>query len=173
MITNILDIILRSTVVFAVILLGLRLLGKRHVAQLSLVDLVLILLISNAVQNAMVGPDTSLAGGIIAAVTLLILSYAFTLILYRSRRAEHFFEGTPTLLVHDGKAIHRHLEQEKITEDELERAVREHGIASIAHVKNAIMESDGTISVIPREGEERRLETFKHHRMRYQQKRTI
>jgi len=173
MTTNFLDIVLRSTIVFAAILLGLRALGKRHVAQLSLVDLVLILLISNAVQNAMVGPDTSLAGGITAAATLLILSYGVTLILYRFRRAEHFFEGTPTLLVHDGKVIHRHLEQEKITEDELERAVREHGIASISHVKNAVMEADGTISVIPKDGEEKHVDTFKHHRMKYQQRRTI
>ena len=173
MISNVLDIVLRTTIVFAIVLGGLRLLGKRHVAQLSLVDLVLILLISNAVQNAMVGPDNSLIGGIVAAVTLLILSYIFTLILYRSRKAEHFFEGTPTLLIHDGTIIHEHLEREKITEDELERAVREHGIENISHVKNAVMEADGTISVIPINGSETHIETFKHRRTKYQQKRTV
>ncbi|MEK6570337.1 MAG: YetF domain-containing protein, partial [Bacteroidota bacterium] len=146
MLTTTLDIVLRSAVVFIVVLAGLRLLGKRHVAQLSIVDLVLILLISNAVQNAMVGPDVSLVGGIVAAGTLLVLSYVFTLILYRSRRAERFFEGTPTLLVHNGKVIHRHLEQEKITEEELERVIREHGIENISDVKTAVMEADGTVT---------------------------
>lgn len=170
MLSTILDIVLRSAVVFIVVLAGLRLLGKRHVAQLSIVDLVLILLISNAVQNAMVGPDVSLVGGIVAAVTLLVLSYLFTMLLYRSRRAERFFEGTPTLLVHNGKAIPRHLEQEKITEEELERVIREHGIEKISDVKNAIMESDGTVSVIPRVGEEKHIEAFKHRKTKYQQR---
>jgi uncharacterized membrane protein YcaP (DUF421 family) len=167
---SILNIILRSAVVFAVILVGLRLLGKRHVAQLSIVDLVLILLISNAVQNAMVGDDTTLLGGIVAAVTLLVLSYVFTLILYRSKGAEKLFEGTPTLLVHNGKIIHKHLEQEKITEDELLRVVREHGIEHLDEVKSAVMELDGTISVIPRSGEDKHIETFKHRRTKYQQR---
>jgi len=170
MLQTILDIVLRSTVVFIVVLVGLRLLGKRHVAQLSIVDLVLILLISNAVQNAMVGPDVSLLGGIVAAATLLALSYAITVVLYRSRRAEKFFEGTPTLLVHNGKIILRHLEQEKITEEELLRVIREHGIESIAEVKTAIMEADGTVSVIPRLGGEMHIETFKHRRTKYQQR---
>ncbi len=170
MLQTILDIVLRSTVVFIVVLFGLRLLGKRHVAQLSIVDLVLILLISNAVQNAMVGPDVSLLGGIVAAATLLVLSYAITIVLYRSRRVERFFEGTPTLLVHNGKIILRHLEQEKITEEELLRVIREHGIESIADVKTAIMEADGTVSVIPRLGNEMHIETFKHRRTKYQQR---
>lgn len=170
MLTTILDIVLRSAVVFIVVLAGLRLLGKRHVAQLSIVDLVLILLISNAVQNAMVGPDVSLVGGIVAAATLLVLSYLFTMLLYRSRRAERFFEGTPTLLVHNGKAIPSHLDQEKITEEELERVIREHGIESISDVKNAVMESDGTVSVIQKAGGEKHIEAFKHRKTKYQQR---
>ena len=172
MVNTLLNIALRSAVVFAVILVGLRLLGKRHVAQLSIVDLVLILLISNAVQNAMVGDDTSLLGGIVAAVTLLIVSYVFTIILVRSRGAEKLFEGTPTLLVHDGKVIAKHLEQENITEEELKRVIREHGIENVAEVKTAVMESDGTISVIPKIGEDKRIEVFKHRRTKYQQRKT-
>jgi len=121
--STILDIVLRSAVVFIVVLAGLRLLGKRHVAQLSIVDLVLILLISNAVQNAMAGPDVTLLGGVVAAVTLLALSYVFTLILYRSRRAERFFQGAPTLLIHNGEVTRQHLYQEKITEEELGRVI--------------------------------------------------
>jgi uncharacterized membrane protein YcaP (DUF421 family) len=170
MLSTIFDIILRSAVIFVVVLVGLRILGKRHVAQLSIVDLVLILLISNAVQNSMVGPDVSLVGGIAAAVTLLVMSYVFTLLLYRSKRAERFFEGTPTLLVHNGKAVLRHLELEKITEEELERVIREHGIESLSDVKSAIMEADGTVSVIQRSGGEKRIETFKHRKTKYQQR---
>ena len=170
MLSTILDIVLRSAVIFVVVLAGLRILGKRHVAQLSIVDLVLILLISNAVQNAMVGPDVSLVGGIAAAVTLLVMSYLFTLLLYRSKRAERFFEGTPTLLIHNGKIIPRHLAQEKITEEELERVIREHGIENISDVKNAVMEADGTVSVIQKSGGEKSIETFKRRKTKYQQR---
>lgn len=165
-----LEIVIRASVIYVVILIGLRLLGKRHVAQLSIIDLVLILLISNAVQNAMVGNDATLLGGIIAAATLFILNYLLTLILYRFKGAEVVVEGDPTLLVHDGRVVRAHLEKEKITEEELERVVREHGIASVREVKNAVMELDGTISVIPRNGEEKRIDSFKHRRTKYQQR---
>ena len=167
-----LAIILRSAVVYIVVIIGLRLLGKKHVAQLSIVDLVLILLISNAVQNAMVGDDSSLAGGIIAAVSLLVMNYLLSFLLYRFRLADKLFEGTPTLLVHNGQAILAHLAQEKITSDELDRVIREHGVDGIKAVKTAVMEVDGSISVVPHAGGERHVETFKHHRTKFQQKRT-
>ena len=167
-----LDVALRSATVYIVVLIGLRLLGKKHVAQLTTIDLVLILLISNAVQNAMVGNDTSLIGGIAAALTLLVLNYVLSLIFFRSRRAETLLEDEPTLLVHDGKAIRSHLDAEEITEEELERVIREHGIESVGKVKTAIMESDGTVSVIPRVGEERRIEAFRRHRLKFRQKKT-
>src|ERR1700690_1011214 len=138
--TNILlDIALRSTTIYIVVLIGIRLLGKKHVAQLSILDLVLILLISNSVQNAMVGPDSSLLGGIVAAVSLLLVNYILTKVIYRYRRVETAFEGVPTLLVHEGKVLHPHMQSEQITEEELERAIREHGIASVSEVKTAIM----------------------------------
>jgi uncharacterized membrane protein YcaP (DUF421 family) len=166
--THLFDIMLRSTAVYLVVILGLRLLGKKHVAQLSIIDLVLILLISNAVQNAMVGDDSSLVGGIVAAATLLVLNYLLTIVLYRSRKADTLFEGTPTLLVHDGNVIAPHLIHEQITQEELERVVREHGIDSLREVKTAVMEVDGTISVVPRAGHDRRIETFKHRRPKFQ-----
>jgi len=165
-----LNIALRSGLIYLVVLVGLRLLGKRHVAQLSILDFVLILLISNAVQNAMVGDDSSLAGGIVAAVTLLLLNYLFSTLLYRSKKVELLFEGTPTLLVHDGQAIPSHLAEERITEEELVRVVREHGIEHLTEVKAAIMELDGTISVIPRTGGEKKIETFKHRRSKLHQR---
>src|SRR5260221_12357398 len=95
-----LDVALRTATVYIVVLIGLGLLGKKHVAQLTTIDLVLILLISNAVQNAMVGNDSSLIGGIVAAVTLLLLNFLLSLVFFRSKRAETLLEGVPTLLVH-------------------------------------------------------------------------
>ena len=167
---QILDIVWRAGVVYLVVLLGLRLLGKRHVAQLSIIDFVLILLISNAVQNAMVGTDSSLLGGVVAAVTLLILNYVLTLLIYRFKSTEQLLLGTPTLLIHNGVIITEHLVREKITVEEMEQVIREHGLEDSSQVKNAIMELDGTISVIPKEGGERHIETFKHRRMKYQQR---
>ena len=167
---QILNIMLRCTVVYLLILIGLRLVGKRHVGQLSILDFVLILLVSNAVQNAMVGDNNTLWGGIIAAGTLLLLNYILSLIFYRWGLAERFFEGTPTLLVHNGVMIKPHLQIEKITEEELERAIREHGIDSILNVKSAIMEADGAISVVGKQNEERHIETFKQRRLKYHQR---
>ena len=170
MLTTFLDIVLRSSVIYIVVLLGLRLLGKSHIGQLSILDFVLILLISNAVQNAMVGNDSSLLGGVIAAVTLLLMNYAFTLIRIRFRKAGRLFEGNPTLLIHNGKIIHGHLDKEQLTVDELERVIREHGLEGSSKVKVAVMEADGTVSVIPMSGEERHIETFKHRRMKFHQR---
>src|SRR5690242_21939082 len=144
----------------------MRLAGKRHVAQLSVVDLVLILLLSNAVQNAMVGEDTSLVGGLIAAATLFVLNYLFSFLIFRFRKADEIFEGTPTLLIHNGRVIHEHLVRERITEEELLRVIREHGIDEVAEVKNAVMELDGRVSVIQK-APETHIETFKRRRLRY------
>lgn len=171
MLTTILDIILRSGIIYIIVLLGLRLLGKSHIGQLSILDFVLILLISNAVQNAMVGNDSSLLGGIIAAATLLLMNYLFTFIRMRFRKAGQLFEGNPSLLIHNGKILREHLEKEQLTEDELERVIREHGLEHSSNVKIAVMESDGTISVIPMSEEVRHIETFKHRRMKFQQRR--
>ena len=163
-----LNIMLRCAVVYLAIVIGLRIIGKRHVGQLSILDFVLILLVSNAVQNAMVGENVTLLGGLIAAATLILLNYMLSLVFYRWGSAGRFFEGTPTLLVHNGAVIRPHLASEKITEEELERAIREHGIESIHGVKSAIMEADGSISVIGKHNEEHHIETFKHRKTKVQ-----
>jgi uncharacterized membrane protein YcaP (DUF421 family) len=164
------DIAVRSAVVYLAIIVGLRLLGKKHMAQLSIPDFVLVLLISNAVQNAMVGNDTSLTGGLIAAATLIVVNYLLSWLLYRFRKSDKVFEGTPTLLIHNGQMINEHLAQEKITVDELEGIIREHGLEDSSKVKNAVMEVDGTISVIPKDSQEHRIEIFKHRKQKFQQK---
>ncbi len=139
---------LRSMAVYVVILAGLRLAGKRHAGQISPHDFVLILLVSNAVQNAMVGSDTSLSGGLAAAATLIALNFLITRFVLRHERLGRYLSGEPTLLVHNGKVIEEHLRRECILHDELEMAIREHGFEGASAVKSAVQEVDGTISVI-------------------------
>ncbi len=143
--------ILRSFLVYLAILAALRLAGKRHVGQLSLVDFVLVLLVSNAVQNAMVGSDTSLAGGLVAALTLITLNLLLTKLVLRSERLGSALEGQPSLLVRNGKIIEDHLIREGIRAAELEAAIREHGFEDASSCRTVIQEIDGSISVVPYE----------------------
>lgn len=144
----IVGIILRTAAIYVVVLLGVRLSGKREVGQMTPFDLTLLLLISNAVQNAMTGPDTSLAGGIAAAATLLILNYFVAELSGGNRRFRRFIEGQPSLLIHDGNIINAHMAKEHISMDELQRSLREHGISSFHDVALAVLEVDGSISCL-------------------------
>ena len=142
------EIVLRTGVIYIVVLAGVRLSGKREVGQMTPFDLTLLLLISNAVQNAMTGPDTSLAGGVIAASTLLILNYVVAQLSGGNRRFRKFVQGQPSLLVHDGQVIESHMAKEHVSMDELQRAMREHGIASMHDVALSVLEVDGSISFL-------------------------
>jgi uncharacterized membrane protein YcaP (DUF421 family) len=126
----------------------LRLFGKKELAQLSVTDLVFILLISNAVQNAMVGPDTSLAGGLIAATCLFLLNAGFKWLMFKNKKLSRFIEGHPVLLIHKGHVLAHNLEHEEISLDELNAAMREHGVQTFADVGLAVLEVDGNISVL-------------------------
>jgi uncharacterized membrane protein YcaP (DUF421 family) len=141
-----LGIALRTLTVYAVVLAGVRLSGKREVGQMTPFDLTLLLLISNAVQNAMTGGDNSLMGGIVAAATLLVLNYFVADLSGANRRFRKFIQGEPSLLVHDGEVIAPHMAKEHVSMDELERAMREHGIATYKDVALAVLEVDGSIS---------------------------
>ena len=143
-----LQIMLRTVVVYLVVLAGVRLSGKREVGQMTPFDLTLLLLISNSVQNAMTGPDTSLAGGVVAAVTLLVLNYLIAEVSGGNRRFRRFIQGQPSLLVHDGQVIASHMARERVSMDELQRALREHGIASYRDAALAVLEVDGSISCL-------------------------
>src|SRR5215469_2782790 len=143
-----LEVTLRTAVVYAVVLAGVRLSGKREVGQMTPFDLTLLLLISNAVQNAMTGSDTSLLGGVVAASTLLILNYLIAEVSGGNRRFRKFIQGQPSLLVHDGQAIASHMAKEHVSMDELQRALREHGIGSYHDVALAVLEVDGSISCL-------------------------
>jgi uncharacterized membrane protein YcaP (DUF421 family) len=151
------DIALRTAVVYCVILVGLRLAGKRQIGQMTTFDLVVLLLIANAVQNAMVGPDTSLIGGGIAAAMLLILNAVVARLRLRWPRLRRLIEGSPTLLILRGEVIADHLKREGLDQDELEAALREHGIAALSDVEVAVLEIDGSISVVPASGETKRV----------------
>ena len=146
------EIVLRTCIVYLFILLGLRLAGKRELGQLTTLDLVLLLVISNAVQNAMVGSDTSLSGGLLAACTLLALNILLVKIGFSNPRLRSALMGNPTLLVHDGVVVEDHLKSEAVDREELMQALREHGVETLEKVRSAVLEVDGTISVIPREG---------------------
>ncbi len=159
-----LEIALRTGVIYLVVLVGVRLSGKREVGQMTPFDLTLLLLLSNSVQNAMTGPDTSLAGGVIAACTLLILNYGVGYFTNRDRRLRKFVEGEPALLVRDGVIIHSHLDQEDVSVDELQRALREHGISTVKDVALAVLEVDGSISCLRYEDVKTTKSNPSHHR---------
>src|SRR5689334_24642210 len=139
----VLAIVGRTVVIYAVVLIGVRLSGKREVGQMTPFDLTLLLLLSNSVQNAMTGPDTSLIGGVAAACTLLILNYFVADVSGVNRRFRRFIQGEPTMLIHDGEVIEAHMAKEHVSMDELERAMREHGLSDYHQVAIAVLEVDG------------------------------
>lgn len=143
------DILLRTAVIYSVVLAGLRLAGKREIGQMTIFDLVVLLLLSNAVQNAMVGSDVTVTGGLTAALLLIGLNKAVSFMSLRSPRLRRLVEGTPTVLISQGVAIEENLRREGIDDNVLEAALREHGVAKVADVDLAVLEVDGSISVVP------------------------
>ena len=147
---HLLGIVGRTLAVYAAVLVGLRVGGRREIGQLTPFDLVLVLLIANAVQNAMVGTDTSLAGGLVAAATLLALNAIVARARLRSTRLRHLVEGVPVVLVDHGAWVDENMKREGLTQDEVLAALREHGeVDEISHVETAVLETDGSVSVIP------------------------
>ncbi len=145
------QIVVRTLAVYLFLLIALRLAGKREIGQMTPFDLVVILVIANAVQNAMVGPDTSLGGGLLAAAALVVVNMAVSYAGVASRLFERTLLGTPTLLVSDGHLIDANLRRERVDADEVLMAMREHGVGDLTEVKMAVLEIDGTISIVPRE----------------------
>jgi uncharacterized membrane protein YcaP (DUF421 family) len=143
------NIALRTAAIYVVALIGLRLAGKREIGQMTVFDLVVLLLIANAVQNAMVGPDTSLTGGVLAAVVLLVLNAIVARLRLRWPRLRRIIEGSPTLLVLHGEVLADHLHREGLDRETLEAALREHGVSEVHDVEMAVLEIDGSISVVP------------------------
>lgn len=159
------NIILSSICVYIFIIVAIRLFGKKELAQLSVFDLVFILLISNAVQNAMVGTDSSLTGGIVAALSLFIVNYIFKLIIYRFPKTGKMIQGHATLLIYKGHVNDYNLKKAKISSEELMEAIREHGAVTIKDVDLAVLEVDGNISILSHEFQVKTSRKRKPHKM--------
>ena len=144
------EIVVRVAIVYLFLVVVLRISGKREVGQMSILELIVVLLISDAVQNSMVGDNTTVWAGPVAVLTLLGLDYALAWFTRRSKRFRKVIEGEPRLLVRDGRLLRKALREEKLGADEVETAVRAHGLAKIADVQEAVLETDGSISVIPK-----------------------
>lgn len=150
-IIDLLIIAAKSIAVYICILFGFRLFGKKELAQLSVFDLVFILLISNSVQNAMVGNNSTLVGGLAAALGLFIVNYSFKFLDYHFPQFNKMVQGEAVMLIYEGKSIKKNLAAVQLTIEELEAAVREHGVLSISEVNLAILEVDGSVSIISNE----------------------
>jgi len=146
------ELILRGVIVYVFLIVLLRITGKRQVGQLAPFDLVLLLVLSNAVQNAMNGGDNSLVGGLISATTLVVLNYGVGFLTYRSKRLEMLVEGRPEVLIHNGKLFEEVMARGKLTHHEINAALRQAGCSCIEEVHSAILENNGSISVTPRAG---------------------
>jgi uncharacterized membrane protein YcaP (DUF421 family) len=143
-----LNIALKSIAVYVFIVAAIRVFGKKEFAQLSIIDLVFILLISNSVQNAMVGADSSLEGGLVAAFSLFLMNYIFKKISLFSKGFSKAIEGEPIMLIYQGEVKLDGLKKAQISVDQLKAVVREHGVESIELVNLAMFEVDGNISVL-------------------------
>ena len=138
----------KSIAVYVFIILAIRLFGKNELAQLSVIDLVFILLISNSVQNAMVGTDTTLPGGMVAALALFICNFIFKYFINRSPKFSSMVQGEKIVLVHDGIPLQKGMQEASMSMAELEAAVREHGVDAIREADLVVLEVDGNISVL-------------------------
>ncbi len=166
--TNFLQILLpyiiisvKSIAVYFFIILAIRIFGKKELAQLSVIDLVFILLISNSVQNAMVGSNVSLSGGLVAAFSLFTANYSLKLLFRYFPYLSKVIQGDKILLVHNGEVSIKGMNDAMMTMDELESAIREHGVASVKEVNLAVLEVDGNVSILSNNFSEK---TVKHRR---------
>ena len=142
------DIVLRSVSVYLFMVIALRVFGKKELSQLNTADIILILLLSNSVQNAMVGSNSSLLGGITAAVALFIINLIFKKIMLNSTFIKGLVQDKPIILIHNGTIDFRSLAKLDITSEEIQEAMREHGVEFYKDVKLAMFEIDGNISII-------------------------
>ncbi len=145
-----LDTIIRAGVGYGFLLLAFRVLGRRQLGQLTNFDLVVVLVVANTLQNAMIGPDTSLTGGLVGAATVLILNALVAAAVFASGRVERFVDGDPVIIVEDGRLRRGPMRRELITEADVTASVRQAGVERLADVRLAILEPNGTISVFPR-----------------------
>jgi len=140
-----------SAAIYIFLILAIRLFGKKEFSQLSVFDIVFILLISNAVQNSMIAADFTFMGGVVSAVTLFAVNFTIKHIIYKIPRFSEFVQGHPIMLIYEGKPIPENMSKARVSMQELEEATREHGIKDIESVEIAVLELDGSISVVSEE----------------------
>lgn len=143
--------ILRSLIVYTFLLIMFRLLGKRQVGQMTPFDLIVLLIVSNVLQNAMIGPDNSVTGGLIGGLTVLATNWLVGRVAFASPRLERAIEGVPTLLVHEGRLVETNLRRETISREELLSNLRSQGVFDLREVRTAILEPSGKLSILRQE----------------------
>lgn len=147
---NVLELVVRGVVVYVALLVALRIFGKREVGQFTIYDLVFVLLVANALQPAMTGPDSSLVGGLVL-IAALVAANAIVGRLDQVPMIHRLFTPSPAVIIRDSKYVDATMEREGVTQDEIEMAIREHGLTGANDVKLAVLEADGSISVVPKE----------------------
>jgi uncharacterized membrane protein YcaP (DUF421 family) len=164
------DIILRSVAVYFFMTIALRIFGKKELSQLNTADIILILLISNSVQNAMVGPDTSLWGGLVAALALFIINFIIKKLTHKYKGLNNLLLDKPEILIHNGIIDFKTLSKLDISHEELKEAAREHGLEHLTDIKLAMLEIDGTISIISQDKQDLKQTHYKrkHNRKNLQ-----
>jgi uncharacterized membrane protein YcaP (DUF421 family) len=145
------ELVLRSVIIYAVFFIGLRIFGKRELGQFTIFDLVLVLLVANALQPAITGPDNSITGGVIIIIVLLLINRGIAMLRSVWPAFDHLVEPPPTVVCQDGKLLQKNLEKEGLSEDDVTMALREHGVDKVDACKLAVLENDGSISVISKD----------------------
>jgi uncharacterized membrane protein YcaP (DUF421 family) len=146
--TAVTALVVRSVVVYVFLMIALRLAGRRELGQMTTFDLVLLLVLANAVQNSINAGDNSLGGGLVSALTLLVLNFAVGEATYRWRWFERLVQGRPLPLVRNGKVILHNMKRERVTLEELRSALRKQGVDGVSKCKHAVLESDGTLTAV-------------------------
>lgn len=151
---NPIELVVRTTIIYLLFLVSLRISGKRQLGQFTLFDIALVLLAANALQPAMTGPDQSLTGGLIILVTIFSLNQLVAQARLRSRLVRRFLEFEPTVIGRDGQWLLDEMERQGLDLEDVEAALREHGLERVDQMKLAVLEEDGSISIIPAEGDD-------------------
>ena len=147
----ILEKIIRPVIVYAFLIIGLRLAGKRELAQINTFDLVVLLMLSNTVQNSIIGDDNSVTGGLIGAASLLAVNYLVVRFLFRRANLDRFLEGSPVQLIEDGRVLHKNLEHELISLQELTAAAHKQGFRKLDEIAECTLETGGSLAFIPKD----------------------
>jgi len=150
---NPLELVARTAIVYAVFILVLRAFGKRELGQFTIFDLALLLLAANALQPAMTGPDTSVGGGLVILATIFALNWLTAMVRERVPFARRLLEAAPTVIARDGAWLDPAIQAEDLDQDDLEAALREHGIERVEDAQLVVLEADGSISVVPKESD--------------------